>query len=175
MCEVSAATVFSKLHVLKMLLKDDPESVIFFMESASRFAMKAIEVITDESGSKCDSLIIRRSASLSATSQTSGGGIDQEEEMATQFDNVDFEALKRAANLLRATLDAREYAQTWAVQIIRDSKIRLAEYVALVSASTAAKMGEDEAMTMSNPPSSCLLYTSPSPRDLSTSRMPSSA
>ena len=153
-CEVSAATVFSKPHVLKTLLKDDPESVIFFMESASRFAMKAIEVITDESGNKCDSLIIRRSASLSATSQTSGGGIDQEEEMATQFDNVDFEALKRAANLLRATLDAREYAQTWAVQIIRDSKIRLAEYVALVSASTAAKMGEDEAMTMSNPPSS---------------------
>ena len=95
-CEVSAATVFSKPHVLKTLLKDDPESVIFFMESASRFAMKAIEVITDESGSKCDSLIIRRSASLSATSQTSGGGIDQEEEMATQFDNVDFEALKRA-------------------------------------------------------------------------------
>ena len=126
-CEVSAATVFSKPHVLKTLLKDDPESVIFFMESASRFAMKAIEVITDESGSKCDSLIIRRSASLSATSQTSGGGIDQEEEMATQFDNVDFEALKRAANLLRATLDAREYAQTWAVQIIRDSKVRLAE------------------------------------------------
>ena len=51
-CEVSAATVFSKPHVLKTLLKDDPESVIFFMESASRFAMKAIEVITDESGSK---------------------------------------------------------------------------------------------------------------------------
>ena len=29
--------------------------------------------------------------------------------------------------------------------------------MALVSASTAAKMGEDEAMTMSNPPSSSLL------------------
>ena len=122
-CEVSVATVLSKPHVLKTLLKDDPESVTFLMESANQFAMKAIVVSGKETGSS----MLRRSASLSATSQTSGGGIDQEEEAATQFDNVDFRALKRAANLLRATLDGREYAHTWATEVIRDSKVRLAE------------------------------------------------
>ena len=151
-CEVSVATVLSKPHVLKTLLKDDPESVTFLMESANQFAMKAIVVSGKETGSS----MLRRSASLSATSQTSGGGIDQEEEAATQFDNVDFRALKRAANLLRATLDGREYAHTWATEVIRDSKVRLAEEKAsLVAASTEAKMGEDdEAMTMSTTSSS---------------------
>ena len=33
----------------------------------------------------------------------------------------------------------------------------------------------EEADTLPEPPEPCLLYTSPSPRDLSTSRMPSSA
>ena len=151
-CEVSVATVLSKPHVLKTLLKDDPESVTFLMESANQFAIKAIVVSGKETGSS----MLRRSASLSATSQTSGGGIDQEEEAATQFDNVDFRALKRAANLLRATLDGREYAHTWATEVIRDSKVRLAEEKAsLVAASTEAKMGEDdEAMTMSTTSSS---------------------
>ena len=36
-------------------------------------------------------------------------------------------------------------------------------------------IGYREAMTLKKQPKSCLLYTSPSPRDLSTSRMPSSA
>ena len=143
--------VLSKPHVLKTLLKDDPESVTFLMESANQFAMKAIVVSGKETGSS----MLRRSASLSATSRRAGG-IDQEEEAATQFDNVDFRALKRAANLLRATLDGREYAHTWATEVIRDSKVRLAEEKAsLVAASTEAKMGEDdEAMTMSTTSSS---------------------
>ena len=122
--------------MLKTLLKDDPESVTFLMESANQFAMKAIVVSGKETGSS----MLRRSASLSATSQTSGGGIDQEEEAATQFDNVDFRALKRAANLLRATLDGREYAHTWATEVIRDSKVRLAEDKALLVAASTEKM-----------------------------------
>ena len=36
-------------------------------------------------------------------------------------------------------------------------------------------IAEGEFITMLGPSGSCLLYTSPSPRDLSTSRMPSSA
>ena len=35
--------------------------------------------------------------------------------------------------------------------------------------------GSEETMELDVQPSTCLLYTSPSPRDLSTSRMPSSA
>ena len=37
------------------------------------------------------------------------------------------------------------------------------------------RVGESEAKRISTESSNCLLYTSPSPRDLSTSRMPSSA
>ena len=150
-CEVSVATVLSKPHVLKTLMKDDPESVMFLMESANQFAMKAIEVICKENGSSSNSAsVLRRSSSLSATSHTSGGGsFDQEDEMATQSDGVDFGALRRAANALRATLDGCDYAQTWATEVIRDSKVRVAEEKAsFVSAST--EIGEDDvAMTMS--------------------------
>ena len=65
--------------MLKALLKDDPESVTFLMESANQFAMKAIVVSGKETGSS----MLRRSASLSATSQTSGYVSTKKEEAAT--------------------------------------------------------------------------------------------
>ena len=48
--------------------------------------------------------------------------------------------------------------------------------VGTVQSKTAVNSGAKAGDAMpSVPPSACLLYTSPSPRDLSTSRMPSSA
>ena len=44
-----------------------------------------------------------------------------------------------------------------------------------VMASGSSNPGKDLKKKITIPPLSCLLYTSPSPRDLSTSRMPSSA
>ena len=38
-----------------------------------------------------------------------------------------------------------------------------------------SRKGEEKFVLHDGPPYACLLYTSPSPRDLSTSRMPSSA
>ena len=67
--------------------------------------------------------------------------------------------VKRVASKDRFRLSISRSSKNISAQIIDDSKS-----ITLISASSVEKDVK-----------SCLLYTSPSPRDLSTSRMPSSA
>ena len=63
----------------------------------------------------------------------------------------------------QAALDARKLAETAILTAMKDKEVRSTIHIPSV-------IPEDVSQLMN-----CLLYTSPSPRDLSTSRMPSSA
>ena len=77
---------------------------------------------------------------------------------------------------LRASDRDREVALEMLGEAYADGRLDHAEYDARSTAATTAKVLADLVPQLEDlVPDTCLLYTSPSPRDLSTSRMPSSA
>ena len=57
----------------------------------------------------------------------------------------------------------------------KDMRLSITQWLALSGYDTESFAKAEDALAAIGPDYPCLLYTSPSPRDLSTSRMPSSA
>ena len=87
----------------------------------------------------------------------------------------DGDAWSASAGTFTMTYTAVNDAPTVASQIADASTAEDSAYSLNVAGTCTDVDGDTLTYTISGAPNTCLLYTSPSPRDLSTSRMPSSA
>ena len=134
----------------------------FFMEAAKLRAARLLwHRIMDDLGAKNP-----RSKMLRTHCQTSGVSLQEQD----PFNNV----VRTAYEAMSAVLGGTQSLHTNAL----DEAIALpTEFSARIARNTQLILQEETGITNVVDPlaGSCLLYTSPSPRDLSTSRMPSSA
>jgi hypothetical protein len=148
--EITASAMFSRPSLLRDMLRDDQEAIQYLFERVGMFAQRAIEIAGDQRSFGGGTL--SRSASLTTTNdnnndalivqQSSGGN-------SRASSSCDYDLLTRASNLLRATLDQKYAVDVWSLNVLRDSRERVANEKEVLAEKIADQIAELELSDLS--------------------------
>jgi len=148
--EITASAMFLRPSLLRDMLRDDQEAIQYLFERVGMFAQRAIEIAGDQRSFGGGTL--SRSASLTTTNdnnndalivqQSSGGN-------SRASSSCDYDLLTRASNLLRATLDQKYAVDVWSLNVLRDSRERVANEKEVLAEKIADQIAELELSDLS--------------------------